>query len=59
MPSSIIFFAEGRGFESNSVTDTKATTDKNDSFLKMGCKHGKKWVDKKCGKMQHGVREYN
>ena len=46
MPSSIFFSAEGRGFESNSVTDTKATTDKNDPFLKMGCKHGKKWVDK-------------
>ena len=36
---------EGRGFESKSVTDSRATTDKNDSFLNMGFKHGKKWVD--------------
>ena len=34
------------GFESKSVTDTSATTDKNDPFLIMGFKHGKKWVDK-------------
>ena len=41
-----LFSAEGRGFESKSVTDTRATTDKNDPFLNMGFKHGKKWVDK-------------
>ena len=38
--------AEGRGFETKSVTDTRATTDKNDPFLNMGFKHGKKWVNK-------------
>ena len=41
-----LFSTEGRGFESKSVTDTRATTDKNDPFLNMGFKHGKKWVDK-------------
>ena len=35
-----LFSAEGRGFESKSVTD------KNDPFLNMGFKHGQKWVDK-------------
>ena len=37
---------EGEGFESKSVTDTRATTDKNDTFLNKEFKHGKKWVDK-------------
>ena len=41
-----------RGFESKSVTDMRATTDKNDPFLEMGFKHAKKWVDKNGGKMQ-------
>ena len=41
-----LFSAEGRGFESKSVTDARATTDKNDPFLNMRFKHGKKWVDK-------------
>ena len=45
MPNSI-FFQWRAGFESKSVTDTRATTDKNDPFLNMGFKHGKKWVDK-------------
>ena len=42
-----------------SVTDTRATMDKNDPFLNMRVTHGKKWVDKKWGKMQCGVRAYN
>ena len=41
-----LFSGEAREFESKSVTDTRATTDKNDPFLNMGFKHGKKWVDK-------------
>ena len=49
-----LFSAEGRAFESESVTDTRATTDKNDQFLNMGFKHGKKWVDKNGAKMQYG-----
>ena len=32
----------GEGFETKSVTDTRATTDKNDPFLNMLFKHGKK-----------------
>ena len=48
------FSAEGRGFESKSVTDTRATTDKNDPFLNMGFKHGKKWVDKHGAKCNMG-----
>ena len=31
-----LFFAEGRGFESKSVTDTRATTDKNDPIFEHG-----------------------
>ena len=49
-----LFSGEGRGFESKSVTDTRATTGKNDPFLNMGFKHGTKWVDK-----QYGVRACN
>ena len=49
-----LFSAEGRGFESKSVTDTRATTDKNDPFLNMGFKHGKKWVDKNGAKCNMG-----
>ena len=44
MPNSIFF--PRRGFESKSVIDTRATMDKNDPFLNVGFKHGKKWVDK-------------
>ena len=36
-----------------SVTDTRATTDKNDPLLNMVFKHGK-WVDKNEGTMQYG-----
>ena len=39
-----IFSEEGRGFETKRVTDTRATTDKNDPFLNVGFKHGKKWT---------------
>ena len=46
VPNSIFFSAEERGFESKSVTDTRATTDNNDPSLIMVFKHGKKWVDK-------------
>ena len=53
MPNSI-FSEEGLGFESKSVTDTRATTDKNDAFLNMGFKHGKKWVDKNGAKCNMG-----
>ena len=49
-----LFTAEGRGFESESVTDTRATTDKNDPFLNMGFKHGKKWADKNGAKCNMG-----
>ena len=52
----IDLFSREEGLESKSVTDTRATTDKNDLFLNMGFKHGKKWVDKngaKC-KMEFG-----
>ena len=49
-----LFSAEGRGFESKCVTDTRATTDKNDPFLNMGFKHGKKWVDKNGAKCNMG-----
>ena len=41
-----LFFREGDGFETECVTNTKATTDENDPFLHMGFKHGIKWVDK-------------
>ena len=34
--------------------DTRATTDKNDPFLNMGFKHGKKWVDKNGAKCNMG-----
>ena len=54
MPNSIFFSAEGRGFQSKSVTDTRATTDKNDPFLNVGFKHGKKWVDKNGAKCNMG-----
>ena len=37
-----------------SVTDTRATTDKNDPFLKKGFKHGQKWVDKNGAKCNVG-----
>ena len=36
-----LFSGEGQGFESKSVTDTRATTDKNDPFLKCGSNRGK------------------
>ena len=49
-----LFSAEGRGFESKSATDTRVTTDKNDPFLNMGFKHGKKWVDKNGAKCNVG-----
>ena len=58
MPNSIFFPRKG-GDSNLSVTDTKATTDKNDPFLNMGFKHGKKWVDKNGEKLQCGVRAYN
>ena len=48
------FCAEERGFESESVCDTRATTDKNGPFLNMGFKHGKKWVDKNGAKCNMG-----
>ena len=54
-----LFPREARGFESKSVIDTRVTMDKYDPFLNMGFKHGKKWVDKNWGKMQHGVRAYD
>ena len=53
MPKSI-FFPREEGFETKSVTDTRATTDKNDPFLNMGFKHGKKWVDKNGAKCNMG-----
>ena len=41
-----IFFPGRRGDESKSVTDTRATTDKNDPLLNMGFKHGKSgWTE--------------
>ena len=49
-----LFSVEGRGFESKSVADTRATTDKNDPFLNMGFKHEKKWVDKNGAKCNIG-----
>ena len=49
-----LFSAEERGFESKSVIDTRATTDKNDPFLNMGFKHGEKWVDKNGAKCNMG-----
>ena len=52
---SCLFSGEGRGFDSKSVTDTRATTDKNDPFLNMGFKHGKKWVDKNGAKCNTGL----
>ena len=54
MPKSIFFPGRGEGFETESVTDTRATTDKNDPFLNMGFKHGKKWVDKNGAKCNLG-----
>ena len=48
-----LFSAEERGFESESVTDTRATTDKKDPFFNMGFKHGK-WVDKNGAKCSMG-----
>ena len=54
LPNSIFFSADRRGFESKSVTNTRATTDKNDPFLYMGFKHGKKWVDKNGAKCNMG-----
>ena len=51
MPNSIFFSAEGRGCESKTQM---ATTDKNDSFLILGFKHGKKWVDKNGTKCNMG-----
>ena len=53
MPNSI-FFRGGVGIESESVTDTRATTNKNDPFLNMGFKHWKKWVDKNGAKCNMG-----
>ena len=41
MPKSIIFPGREEGFETKSVTDTRATTDKNDNFLKWGSNTGK------------------
>ena len=54
MPKSIFF--PGRGRDSNQkVSQTqRATTDKNDPFLNMGFKHGKKWVDKNGAKCNMG-----
>ena len=49
MPNSIFFPRRGGGFESKSVTDTRATTDINDPFLNMEFKHGKKWGWSKMG----------
>ena len=49
-----LFSAERRAFESKSVTDTRATTDKNDPFLNVGFKHGKKRVDKNVAKCKMG-----
>ena len=53
-----LFSEEGRGFESKSVTDTRATTDKNDPFLNMGFKHWKKWVDKNGAKCDMGFGRF-
>ena len=53
-----LFSGEGDGFETESVTNTKATTDQNYPFLNMGFKHGIKWVDKnaaKCNIWSSGV----
>ena len=36
-----LFSVEGRGFESKSVANTRATTDKNDPFLNLGSNSGK------------------
>ena len=53
MPNSIFF--PRRGGDSNlKVSQTRATTDKNDPFLNMGFKHGKKWVDKNGAKCNMG-----
>ena len=46
MPNSIFFPQRGGDSNLKVVTDTRATTDKNDPFLNMEFKHGKKWVDK-------------
>ena len=48
MPT-LIFFWKGWGFESISVTDTRAKTDRNDPFLNRS-KHEKRWMDKKWAK---------
>ena len=54
MPKSIFFPGREEGFETKSVTDTRATTDKNDPFLNMGLKHGKQWVEKNGAKCNMG-----
>ena len=56
MPKSI--FCPG-GFESKSVTDTRATTDKNDPFFEYGVHTREKVGGQKWGKMHYGVRAYN
>ena len=43
-----------RGVAGIRVTDTRATTDKNDPFLNMWFKHGKQWVDKNGAKCNMG-----
>ena len=45
VPKIDLFSGEARGFESESITDTR-TMDKNEPFLNKGFKHGKQWVDK-------------
>ena len=49
-----LFSGEGGGIRNQKCHRTGATTDKNDPFLNMGFKHGKKWVDKNGAKCKMG-----
>ena len=55
VPKSIFFPGRGEEFITESVTDTRKTTDKNDPFLSVWNNHGKKVGGQKWGKMQCGV----
>ena len=54
MPNSIFFPRRGGDSNLKVSQTTRATTDKNDPFLNMGFKHGKKWVDKNGAKCNMG-----
>ena len=49
-----LFSWEARGFESKSVTDTRATTEKIDPFLNIGFKRGKSGWTKNGAKCNMG-----